>query len=349
VLNLPAGSWTPLMHESMVRMGTWMPFESAARELAFHRGMTVDAETVRRNTERAGRLYMPEQERVREQPQGAAPERQVLSMDGSFVPLNTKEWVEAKMLTVSTVNESRKCTKVSYFARTAPYTEFSEQIRGEVARRGVKHSAEVCAIADGADWIQTVVGDHRPDATRILDFYHAAEHLATVGHAVFDPDNLAFNEWFHRQCRELRDGLPDSVLNELYRLSQTVPKHAKLIGEHLDYFAKRRSQIDYALFAQSGWPIGSGSGEAAHKIVVQARMKQTGMRWALINVNPMLALRALACNDRWDQAWPDIAKASRKSQSAPPTIPAAQKLLPHTFKLKPVAGWRYDDRISTKT
>ncbi len=337
------------MHESMVRMGTWVPFETAARELAFHRGMTVDAETVRRNTERAGKLYMPEQERVREHPQGAAPERQVLSMDGSFVPLNTQEWVEAKMLTVSTVNESGKCTNVSYFARTAPYTEFSEQIRGEVARRGVKHSAEVCAIADGADWIQTVVGDHRPDATRILDFYHAAERLAAIGHMVFGPDKTTFDGWFHGQRLELRDGCPDSVLNELYRLSQKFPEHAKLISEHMEYFAKRRSQIDYSLFAQSGWPIGSGSGEAAHKVVVQARMKQTGMRWALINVNPMLALRALACNDRWDQAWPAIARASRKSPPVPSATPVAQKLLPDTFKLKPVTGWRYDNRISTKS
>lgn len=337
------------MHESMVRMGTWMPFEAAARELAFHRGMTLDAETVRRNTERAGKLYMPEQERVKEHPQGAAPERQALSMDGSFVALNTKEWVEAKMLTVSTVHKDGECANVSYFARTAPYTEFSKQMRGEVARRGVRHSAEVCAIADGADWIQTVVGDHRPDAIRILDFYHSAEHLASIGHTVFDPDKAAFDGWFHRQRRELRDGSPDSVLNELYRLIQTFPEHAKLIGEHLEYFAKRRSQIDYSFFSQSGWPIGSGSGEAAHKIVVQARMKQAGMRWAFPNVNPMLALRALACNDRWDQAWPAIANASRKSPPAPSATSVAQKLLPDTFKFEPVAGWRWDNRISTKS
>ena len=311
--------------------------------------MTLDAETVRRNTERAGRLSMPEQECVREHPQGAVPERQALSMDGSFVALNTKEWVEAKMLTVSTVDGDGTCRNVSYFARTAPYFEFSKQMRGEIARRGVKHSAQVCVVADGADWIQTVSSDHRPDAVRILDFYHSAERLAVVGHAVFDPDKTAFESWFHRQRRELRDGSPDSVLNELYRLSQMLPKHAKLIGEHLEYFAKRRSQIEYAHFSQSGWPIGSGSGEAAHKTVVQARMKKAGMRWALINVNPMLALRALACNDRWEQTWSVIAKASRKSSPAPSAAPVAQKLLPDTFQFKPVAGWRWDDRISTKS
>jgi hypothetical protein len=104
----------------------------------------------------------------------------------------------------------------------------------------------------------------------------------------------------------------------------------------------------YNLFKQSGWPIGSGSGEAAHKVVVQARMKQAGMRWAIQNVNPMLALRALACNDRWDSAWPAIATASRK-QPGPPPPDAPTSLLPDTFKYKPVAGWRWDDAISTKS
>lgn len=346
-LNLLAGSWTPLMHESMVRMGTWLPFEAAARELRFHRGMTVDGETVRRNTEQAGRLYMPEQERVPETQPAQIPERQVISLDGSFVPLNNKEWVEAKMLTISAVDANRDCTAVSYFARNAPYSAFSKQARGEVAQRGIRHSAAVCAVADGADWIQSVVTEHRKDALRILDFYHSAERLAGIGHAVFDPDKATFESWFERQRLELRDGDPDAVLANLYQLSQNHPEHASLIDEHLDYFSKRRSQIDYAQFKQAGWPIGSGSGEAAHKVVVQARMKQAGMRWAIRNVNPMLALRALACNDRWDSAWPAIAKASRQRPSTPIDPPA--KLLPHSFVYKPVAGWRWDNAISTKS
>lgn len=335
------------MYESMVRMGTWLPFDAAARELGFHRGMTLDGETVRRNTERAGKLYMPEQERIPDKEPAQIPERQAISLDGSFVPLNSKEWVEAKMLTISTVNADRECTGVSYFARTAPYTEFSKQVRGEVTRRGVKKSAEVCAVADGADWIQSVVADHRTDAVRILDFYHAAERLAQIGHALFDPDKATFESWFGRQRLELRDGDPDTVLNDLYQLTKTHPKHAQMISDHLEYFNKRRSQIDYNLFKQAGWPIGSGSGEAAHKVVIQARMKQAGMRWDIRNVNPMLSVRALACNDRWDAAWPVIANASRRHP--PPPADPPTKLLPPTFAYKPVAGWRFDNAISTKS
>jgi hypothetical protein len=245
-LNLLPGSWTPLMHESMVRLGVWMPFRAAARELQFHRGMTVDDETVRKNTEQAGKHYLSEQERVPEpgsEPSIKPSERQAISADGSFVHLTNGDWVEAKMLTISNVKADGKCADVSYFARSAAYTDFSKQARGEVARRGVKNCAWVCSVADGAEWIQSVISEQRADAVRILDFYHAAERLAAIGHALFDPDKAAVESWFTRQRLELRDGDPDVVLSTLFDLSQTHPEHASLINGHLEYFTKRRPQM----------------------------------------------------------------------------------------------------------
>ena len=59
----------------------------------------------------------------------------------------------------------------------------------------------------------------------------------------------------------------------------------------------------YPLFRRAGWPIGSGMVESANKLVVEARLKGTGMRWERTNVNPMLALRNGVCNDRWLETW----------------------------------------------
>ena len=36
------------------------------------------------------------------------------------------------------------------------------------------------------------------------------------------------------------------------------------------------------------------------------------MHWAPDNVNPMVALRTLVCNDRWDEQWPNIATQLRQ-------------------------------------
>jgi len=36
--------------------------------------------------------------------------------------------------------------------------------------------------------------------------------------------------------------------------------------------------------------------ESGHKVVMQKRLKQAGMRWAEASLNPMLALRTTLCN-----------------------------------------------------
>src|SRR5207244_11614820 len=64
-------------------------------------------------------------------------------------------------------------------------------------------------------------------------------------------------------------------------------------------------------FQALGFPIGSGAVESANKLGVEARLKGAGMRWAPAHVDPMLALRGLACNDRWDETWPAIAAVLR--------------------------------------
>ena len=55
--------------------------------------------------------------------------------------------------------------------------------------------------------------------------------------------------------------------------------------------------------------------ESGHKVVMQRRMKQAGMRWKTDNINPMLALRMALCNQRWDEPQ-KIQTLSRQRRSA---------------------------------
>ena len=61
--------------------------------------------------------------------------------------------------------------------------------------------------------------------------------------------------------------------------------------------------MDYPVYQQQGWPIGSGSVESSHKFVVQSRLKGSGMHWKPEHINPMLALRLALLNERWEEAW----------------------------------------------
>src|SRR5439155_5100066 len=81
---------------------------------------------------------------------------------------------------------------------------------------------------------------------------------------------------------------------------------AAVITHSLEYLEKRLAQIQYATFAAQGYPLGSGSVESANKLVIEARLKGAGMRWARAHVNPLVALRTVACSERWAEAWPQI-------------------------------------------
>jgi len=58
------------------------------------------------------------------------------------------------------------------------------------------------------------------------------------------------------------------------------------------------------------------------------------MHWAPQHVNPMVALRTVACSDRWEEAWPQIraqvrgAARARPSASLAPAGSAAGALAP---------------------
>ena len=72
--------------------------------------------------------------------------------------------------------------------------------------------------------------------------------------------------------------------------------------------------MEYPEFQAAGWPIGDGAVESANKLVVEARLKGSGMHWARDHVDPMVALRNIACNDRWAEAWPQIVGTLRQQE-----------------------------------
>ena len=87
-----------------------------------------------------------------------------------------------------------------------------------------------------------------------------------------------------------------------YEVSVRNPWDPQL-QEQVNYLQKRRELMDYPTYQQQGWPIGSGSVESSHKLVVQARLKGPGRHWRPEHVNPMLALRLALLNDRWSESW----------------------------------------------
>jgi hypothetical protein len=325
-LGLLSGSLTPSQEEHLVHLATWMPFAKAGQMLHTLLGVQVSEATIRRHTEEAGAAF--EQVQTRESQQAGEPEehprpaspgvrRLVISSDGAYVPLVAGEWAEVRTLVIGEVAEPSgppgqecKTSALSYFSRMTDASTFADLAQGEMQRRDVIGENLVCAVMDGAEWLQGFIDLHRPDALRILDFPHAAQRLGAIAEAIGQTDQPLPAEWLSQHCHLLKHEGPDKVLSAIGEV-QAQRGEVEGVREHLHYLEKRKPLMDYPTYQQQGWPIGSGIVESGNKVVMQARLKGAGMRWARPHVNPMLALRTAVCNDRWEEAWTDVMTQKR--------------------------------------
>lgn len=326
-LELLPGGLTPNGHENLVRLSGWVPFGRAVELYEALTGIIVSGSTSRRYTETAGRAYekLQNEEAVYlEKVKPAAPQdgnKLQLSADGAMVPVLHGQWREVRTLVIGEVEPPVKENEewvvhtgnLSYFSRKVTSEKFEGLSLVETHRRGVENAKEVAAVMDGAEWLQGLTDYHRPDATRILDFPHACEHISPIGQYLYGEGAPEARQWLDERLHTLKHEGPEKLMCEIRALNETHPQ-SEVISGNMAYLEKRISQMNYPEFQTQGWPIGSGIVESANKLVVEARLKGSGMHWAEENVNPMLAIRNILCSDRWKEEWPKIA-AELRTQS----------------------------------
>ena len=130
----------------------------------------------------------------------------------------------------------------------------------------------------------------------ILDFYHLAEHVGQTSTACWGLGSPESKAWTARLLHRAKHEGPLAVLEEIAAARCRVRSAGKrkALASLEQYVAKRVEMMDYPRFAAAGFDIGSGATEAKCK-TVPARLKGSGMRWDLPNVE---AMAALACADQ---------------------------------------------------
>ena len=264
---------------------------------------------------------------------------------GRIIPLVGGEWAEVKTLVIGVVQPPKvvkgetviRTAEHSYFSRLTDSDTFQRVALVETQRRGVETAAAVGFVTDGSEWLQKFADHHRVDAVRILDFPHAGEHLAPVGQVRFGEGSAEAQSWLKTQLHTLKHDGPTAVVAEVVRLVAAQPETPDLAG-HLAYLEKRTAHMQYPTFLAAGWPIGDGAVESGNKLVVEARLKGSGMHWARPHVDPMLALRNIVCSDRWDEAWPQIVRTMRQQTQQRRTERRHQRRTAHDCTTAPLAG-----------
>jgi hypothetical protein len=176
-------------------------------------------------------------------------------------------------------------------------------------------------VADGARDNWEYFDKEFPQATPVVDFYHAAERLKAALDSAYgetSPKGRAHFEKLSHVLLEERRGV-EKVIRSLVHLRDTHPR-SRTIETELWYFRRNRHRMRYAELRSKGYPIGSGVVEAACKTLVTQRMKRSGMRWRHGGGQAILTLRALAQSGRFERGWSLLAGTYKSRVTLPRNV-----------------------------
>jgi hypothetical protein len=317
-LQVAAGSLSLGLQELLTLLGaTQASFADAAAVLDRLCLVQVCPNTVRSASEDVGTMLVqhtqelativqePDDLRV---PQLSGPARLYVSMDGVLVHCRTSGWRELKAGCVYTTRtclsrrapyqQTLRMEQPSYQASLAEAQAFGAVVEVEARRRGVEQAQEVIVIGDGADWIWTLAEEHFPDATQIVDWYHASQYVWQAATSIHGETSAARAHWAKQQLDRLWEGRLEEVLVALAEHAGD----AGAVDAAVSYYTTHRSRLDYPGYRARQLQLGSGTIESTCKHLISARLKQAGMIWSEEGANAVSAVRAWLKSGRWQEA-----------------------------------------------
>ena len=180
--------------------------------------------------------------------------------------------------------------------------EFGRRLHWEAQRGGLGRAHAKLVVADGAPWIWHVAHDRWADASQVLDFYHASQHLWELGRALHGDDEAATGPWVAPRRHRLRHGQEKQVLAEIAALKVPRGEAGQVVRREQNYFATHAGRVNYQKSQRRGWPIGSGPVESACR-QRQCRFKRPGQFWTAKGLRHLSALTEARHNHHWDDLW----------------------------------------------
>ena len=157
-------------------------------------------------------------------------------------------------------------------------------------------------LGDGAEWIWNQADLHFPDATQIVDLYHAREHLWKLSAKLYPSDSPAQRRWVMVRKDKLDDGKIEALVRSLRSVAASHPELAEQIHTEANYFEGHKERMRYPKFREQGLFVGSGVIEAGCKTVL-GRLKRSGMFWTVRGANAIIALRCCQLSGRFEDYW----------------------------------------------
>jgi len=218
-------------------------------------------------------------------------------MDGSMAYVRGQGWKEIKLGRVfaagERVQEKKRNTvrQSSYVAHLGGHRAFLDKFAHLLCGK-----KRVVAIGDGARWIWDYWNSEQPEAIQILDYYHVVEKLGEWATQVFT-DQAARQAWMCCQEEHLLNDQAEKVIEAIEQvMCWTAKKQQKQL---CTYLTNNLSRMRYKTYRDQGYCIGSGAIEAAHRNVIQKRLKLSGQRWTPEGLQQVANLRVAYLSNQW--------------------------------------------------
>jgi len=330
-LDVVRVSLSPGVRRMMGRVGGKESFEHGREDMQELAGVVVKTKHVERISEELGTQIEALRKQERESvlsgkvvPLLPAVPKLYIAIDGTGVPVVPRETEgrrgkeesgkaktrEAKIgcvFTQTSLDEEgypiRDEGSTTYVGAIEGAEASGRRIYAEAIRRGLGQAEKVIVLGDGAPWIWGIAALHFPFATQIVDLYHAREHLANLGKAIYGPTSTRAKQSAAACSKRLDAGDVEGVIRSMKRLPTREYQTREEIRRAINYFQTNAERMRYAEFRRRGLFVGSGVAEAGCKTVIGQRLKQSGMRWTVDGANAIIVLRCCQLSNRWEEFW----------------------------------------------
>jgi hypothetical protein len=333
-----SAGYSPRVQEMAALLASKMPVSEASAVLEHLTGVklpraTLDREA-RRQGQRAQKVRRQQDERACQKPGNAVQSELVLEPYQMIIQLDAwnirerDQWGQTRALRRKAKEPERwhwvytgTCFRLDQRGKTAGgrpvisergfvatregIDALRQQLYAEALRRGLGQAAGALVIGDGAVWIWRLADDRFKDAHQRLDFYHAVEHLAAVGRALFGENQAKLKAWLKPLVRQLKNESAVKVVEQLEEILSQLPKgeSAQAVEKQLNYFHEHQQRMDYRAGRRRGEPIGSGAVESTCR-QAQCRFKRPGQYWTPQGDEALLCLETFWRNGRWHLLFP---------------------------------------------
>lgn len=260
----------------------------------------------------------PEKQRRWPEPE-VAPDRVHVSCDGIMFCTNETEpdpqnpgqrrqlWKQMRVGCVYWQDAKEKWHKRVVWGQEEDYLSFAASLYRMACRCGYRQAKEKIFAADGGEWCWNIHRTYFSEATGILDWYHASEHVWDCGKAL-RAEKKAVKEWVHEALGRLRHRGGTGLVEWLKpQKTDIADGPRKALDGLINYIGPRGCLTEYATYRSKGWQIGTGMMESTVKQLVGIRLKGPGMHWSRHGATAITALRAQDLNGAWSQFWKTLA------------------------------------------